>query len=208
MLLIIQIKLYKYDNNIKEINININVYSISISCYIIGQMRRNIILTLFLLSISVQGQARAQWNIVSHTDTDSGYQTRIATIENNDGNKLEIYRDVNDVVRLRFNIRNSFELLARKQCPTFQVDKRQLSNRSVNDALCLSQPRWAEYVIGYITDKKVLSQPLHNLMNGNVIYFRFLMNNENYTETSFPLSGSKAILNAALGKDLVVTTKP
>ena len=208
MPLIIQIKLYKYDNNIKEINININVYSISISCYIIGQMRRNIILTLFLLSISVQGQARAQWNIVSHTDTDSGYQTRIATIENNDGNKLEIYRDVNDVVRLRFNIRNSFELLAKKQCPTFQVDKRQLSNRSFNDALCLSQPRWAEYVIGYITDKTVLSQPLHNLMNGNVIYFRFLMNNENYAETSFPLSGSKAILNAALGKDLVVTTKP
>ena len=206
--MIIQIKLYKYYNIIKEINININVFSISISCYIIGQMRRHIILTLFLLSISVQGQARAQWNIVSHTDTDSGYQTRIASIENNDGNKLEIYRDVNDVVRLRFNIRNSFELLAKKQCPTFQVDKRQLSNRSVNDALCLSQPRWAEYVIGYITDKKVLSQPLHNLMNGNVIYFRFLMNNENYAETSFPLSGSKAILNAALGKDLVVTTKP
>jgi hypothetical protein len=44
-------------------------------------------------------------------------------------------------------------------------------------------------------------------MNGNVIYFRFLMGNENYAETSFSLSGSKAILNAALGKDLVVTTK-
>jgi hypothetical protein len=208
MLLIIQINLYKYYNNIKEINIDINVFSIAIYCYIIGQMRRNIILTLFLLSISVQVQAQAQWNVVSHTDTDSGYQTRIATIENDDGYKLEIYRDVNDVVRLRFNIRNSFELLAKKRCPTFQVDKRQLSNRSVNDALCLSQPRWAEYVIGYITDKTVLSQPLHNLMNGNVIYFRFLMNNDNYAETSFSLSGSKAALNGALGKDLVVITKP
>jgi hypothetical protein len=207
MHLIIQIKLYIYYNNIKEINISINVFSIAIYCYIIGQMRRNIILTLFLLSISVQGQAQAQWNVVSHTDTDSGFQTDIATIENNDGYKLEIYRDVNDVVRLRFNIRNSFELLARKQCPTFQVDKRQLSNRSVNDALCLSQPRWAEYVIGYITDKTVLSRPLHNLMNGNVLYFRFLMNNENYAETSFSLSGSKAGLNGALGKDLIVTTK-
>jgi hypothetical protein len=170
-------------------------------------MRRNIILTLFLLSISVQGQTQARWNVVSHTDTDSGFQTDIATIENNDGYKLEIYRDVNDVVRLRFNIRNSFELLARKQCPSFQVDKRQLSNRSVNDALCLSQPRWAEYVIGYITDKTVLSQPLHNLMNGNVLYFRFLMNNENYAETSFSLSGSKAGLNGALGKDLIVITR-
>ena len=171
-------------------------------------MKLNIIFTLFLLSISVQCLAQAQWSIVAHTDTDSGYQTHIATFENDDGHKLEVYRDANDVVRLRFNIRNSFELLAKKQCPTFQVDRRQLSNRSVNDALCLSQPRWAEYVIGYITDNTVLSLPLHNLMNGNVIYFRFLMNNENYAETSFSLSGSKSILNAALGKDLVVTTKP
>ena len=168
-------------------------------------MRRNIILALFLLPLSVQSQA--QWEVMSHTDTDSGYQTRIATIENDDGYKLEIYRDVNDVVRLKFNIRNSYELLANKQCPTFQVDERQLSNRSINDAPCLAQPRWAEYVIGYITDKSVLSLPLHNLMNGNVIYFRFLMGNENYAETSFSLSGSKAMLNGALGKDLVVTTK-
>ena len=168
-------------------------------------MRRNIILTLFLLTLSVQSQAR--WEVMSHTDTDSGDQTRVATIENDDGYKLEIYRDVNDVIRLKFNIRNSYELLANKQCPTFQVDERQLSNRSINDAPCLSQPRWAEYVIGYITDKSVLSLPLHNLMNGNVIYFRFIMGNENYAETSFSLSGSKAMLNGALGKDLVVTTK-
>ena len=168
-------------------------------------MKLNIFLTLFLLTLSVQSQA--QWEVMSHTDTDSGYQTRIATIENDGGYKLEIYRDVNDVIRIRFNIRNSYELLANKQCPTYQVDKRQLSNRSINDAPCLAQPRWAEYVIGYITDRSVLSLHLHNLMNGNVIYFRFLMGNGNYAETSFSLSGSKAILNAALGNDLVVTTK-
>jgi len=170
-------------------------------------MRRNIILTLFLLGLSVHGQAQAQWKVMSHTDTDSGNQTQIATIENDDGYKLEIYRDVNDVIRVRFNIRNSYELLANKQCPSFQVDKRQLSNRSINDAPCLSQPRWAEYVIGYITGNTVLSLPLHNLMNGNVIYYRFLMGNGNYAETSFSLSGSKSILNGALGENLVVTTK-
>ncbi len=168
-------------------------------------MRRNIFITLFLLSLSAQSQA--QWEVMSHTDIDSGYQTRIATVENDDGYKLEIYRDVNDVIRLIFNIRNSYELFANKQCPTFQVDERQLSNRSINDALCISQPRWAEYVIGYITDKSVLSLSLHNLMNGNVIYFRFLMGNGNYAETSFSLSGSKTMLNAALGNDLVISTK-
>lgn len=168
-------------------------------------MRRNIILTFFLLVLSVQSQA--QWEVMSHTDTDSGYQTRIAMVENDDSYKLEIYRDVNDVIRLRFNIRNGYELLANKHCPTYQVDERQLSNRSINDAPCLSQPLWAEYVIGYITENNVLSLPLHNLMNGNVIYYRFLMNNGNYAETSFSLSGSKTILNGALGENLVVITK-
>ncbi len=168
-------------------------------------MQQNIILMLSLLGMSVQAQA--QWNVVSHTDMDSGNQIRIATIENDDGYKLEIYRDTNDVVRLRFNIRNSYALFANKQCPTFQIDGRQLNNRSINDAPCLFQPRWTEYVIGYISDESVLSLPLHNLMNSNVIYYRFLMDNGSYAETSFPLSGSKAILNAVLGKNLLVTTK-
>jgi hypothetical protein len=44
-------------------------------------------------------------------------------------------------------------------------------------------------------------------MNGNVIYYRFLMDNGDYAETSFSLSGSKSILNDALGENLVVTTK-
>lgn len=173
-------------------------------------MKRKLILFLILLNVSLpaQLQAQTQWNIMSHTDTDSGLQTLVATIENEEGYKLEIYRDANDVIRSRFNIRNSYDLIAVKQCPTSQVDERVLSNRSINDAPCISQPRWAEYVIGYITDDKVLSLPLHNLMNGNVIYYRFLLKNGSYAETSFSLYGSKEILNTALGKNLVVTTKP
>ena len=169
-------------------------------------MKQNIIIALFLLSLSAQSQA--QWNLVSHTDTDSGMQTRVATIENEDGFKLEIYRDANDVIRSRFNIRNSYDLLAIKHCPTFQIDERELSNRSINDAHCLSQARWSEYVLGYISDNEVFSLPLHNLMNGNVIYYRFLLRNGNYGETSFSLSGSKSVIYTSLGNDLVVTTKP
>ena len=169
-------------------------------------IKQNIIAALILLSLSAQIQA--QWNVMSHTDTDSGLQTRVATIENEDGFKLEIYRDANDVIRSRFNIRNSYDLLASKHCPTFQVDDRELSNRSINDAPCLSQPRWSEYVLGYISDDNVSSLPLHNMINGNVISFRFLLRNGNYDETSFSLSGSKSIIYTSLGNDLVVTTKP
>ena len=168
-------------------------------------MKQIIIATLILLSLSAQLQAK--WGVMSHTDTDSGLQTRVATIENEEGYKLEIYRDANDVIRTRFNIRDSYDLLAAKQCPTFQVDKRELSNRSINDAPCISQARWSEHVIGYITDEQVLSLPLHNLMNGNVIYYRFILQNGSYGETSFSLSGSKSVIYNSIGKDLSVITK-
>jgi hypothetical protein len=177
---------------------------------IIRMRHQNIIFFLFFLSISATSRAETdnQWNVMKHTDTDSGLQMRVATIENGEGFKLEIYRDTKDVIRIRFNIRDSYDLLARKQCPTFQVDDRKLANRSINDAPCISQPRWAEYVMGYVTDDKVFSLPLHNLMNGNSINYRFLLKNGNYGETSFSLSGSKSILNTTLGKNLEVITKP
>jgi hypothetical protein len=165
-------------------------------------MKQNIIATLILLSLSAQLQA--MWDVMSHTDTDSGLQTDVATIENEKGYKLEIYRDANDVIRSRFNMRNGYDLLAAKHCPTFQVDKRDLSNRSINDAPCISQARWSEHVFGYITDEKVLSLPLHNLMNGNVIYYRFILQNGSYGETSFSLSGSKSVIYNSIGKDLSV----
>ena len=164
-------------------------------------------ITLYLLLLIASAQSHAQWNVVTHTDTDSGAQMSVATITNNDNYKLEIYKDSNNVIRLRFNIRDSYDLLTIKQCPTFQVDKRKLSNRSINDAPCISQPRWAEYVMGYISDNEVVSLPLHNLMNGNVIYYRFIFENGNYAETSFSLSGSKNILLSALGRNLTIKTK-
>ena len=104
-------------------------------------------------------------------------------------------------------MRNGYDLLITRQCPTFQVDGRELSNRSINDARCISQARWSEYVIGYVIDEKVLSRPLHNLMNGNVIYYRFILQNGSYNETSFSLSGSRNVIHSSIGKDLSVITK-
>ena len=55
------------------------------------EMQANITVALILLSISAQLQA--MWDIVSHTDINFGRQINVATIENEEGYKLEIYRD-------------------------------------------------------------------------------------------------------------------
>ena len=44
-------------------------------------------------------------------------------------------------------------------------------------------------------------------MNGEAIYYRFLLKNGNYGETLFSLSDSKKVLHSALGETLLVKTK-
>ena len=150
--------------------------------------------------------AHAAWTVVTYADEEAGTETRVARIENRDGYSLEIYRDANDVIRTRFNM-NPLVRLGEESCPTFQVDGRQAGNRSINDAPCIMQGNWAEYVLGYITDDKVASTEMHNLMNGNNITYRFILQESGYDETTFSLAGSKRILQEVLGKNLVVTTE-
>jgi hypothetical protein len=151
--------------------------------------------------------AGAEWRVMPHTSPDSSTSTLVAYSENKEGYSLEIYRDSNDVIRTRFAMGNNLNRLDEKNCPTFQVDNRPTQNRSINDAHCLSQPAWAEYILGYITENKVTSSSLHNLMNGNTITYRFKLKGYGYAETSFSLAGSKQTLKEALGNDLVISTE-
>ena len=164
--------------------------------------RRVIVLLLPVWPIA----APAAWDIVTHTDTDTATQTRVAYTENGEGYSLEIYRDGSGAIRSRFGTRHSLGRLAEKTCPTYQVDDRKPGNRSINDAACISHRQWAEFILGYIDNNQVTSTLLHNMMNGNKVTFRFILENGGYAETEFSLSGSKRILTEILGRQLVVRT--
>lgn len=148
----------------------------------------------------------ADWEIVTHTNIDNNLQTTIAHTENSEGYSLEIYRDGNGAVRSRFSMNNNINRLDGETCPTYQVDKRPIQNRSINDAPCIASEKWSEFVLGYIIEKKVTSTLLHNIMNGNRITYRFAIEPYGYTETTFSLIGSKRALTEALGSDVAVLT--
>ena len=162
---------------------------------------RNLVITVLL--IAAPTVAGAEWTMVTHNTAD-GTATQTAHTTNKDGYSLEIYRDANNVIRSHFGM-NTYNRLDGKTCPTFQVDKRPPQNRSINDAPCLFQAPWAEFIIGYITDDQVTSTSMHNLLNGKTITFRFILQNSGYAETSFSLNGSKRVLMEVLGKNLVVS---
>ena len=149
--------------------------------------------------------ASAEWTIVTQTSAD-GTEAETAHTTNKAGYSLDLYRDANNVIRAHFGM-NAYNRLNPETCPTYQVDKRPAQNRSINDAPCLSQAQWAEYIMGYITDDQVTSSAMHNILNGNTITYRFILLNSGYGETSFSLSGSKRVLMEVLGNNLVVATE-
>ena len=59
-------------------------------------------------------------------------------------------------------------------------------------------------VLGDIVDDLIISLPLHRLMNGNQVAFRFVTSTGEYREAVFSLSGSKQVLTRALGSSVRV----
>ncbi len=147
----------------------------------------------------------AEWNVITHTDTNDNSQTQVAFTENNDGYSLEIYKDSVGAVRSRFSLNTALDMIAKRSCPTYQIDTRLLDNRSINDAPCLTGLFWSEFILGYIADKEVVSEKLNALMNGSTITFRYMLENGSYKETNFSLSGSKRATLSALGTGITIT---
>ncbi|MFT5351752.1 MAG: hypothetical protein ACI9MF_002577, partial [Gammaproteobacteria bacterium] len=111
-----------------------------------------------------------------------------------------------DAVRARFTLSQGLIRFPDNLCPTFQIDSGLPTNRSLNDAPCLSGDTWAEFVLGYVENGHINSVAVAGLMNGVGLRFRFIIENGDYRETLFSLFGSKRAMSAALGNGITVNT--
>ena len=161
------------------------------------------VVTCLCLAYSVT--AAADWNVVAVTGDTAQGRTTIARTTNEAGYALEIYRDTNDAIRARLSMSSSLLNLADRTCPTYQIDRGKARNRSINDAPCISQPEWAEFVLGYVDEGVVESSTLRGLMLGINITFRFVLESGDYRETVFSLSGSMRAMQTAFGQNITVT---
>ena len=87
---------------------------------------------------------------------------------------------------------------------SFQVDDRIVDNRSVNDAPCINDTDWSEFVLGYISAEEVISPKLYALLNGKTLTYRFMLDHGGYDETSFSLNGSKRATLTVLGGEISI----
>lgn len=160
-----------------------------------------LVLILLLSSFSVS----AEWKVITHADTNNETQTQVAFSENKDGYSLEIYKDSVGAIRTRFSLNTELDMFAKRTCPTYQIDTRLIDNRSINDAPCLTDMVWSEFVLGYVNNFNVTSEKLNALMNGSTVTFRFMLENGSYMETQFSLAGSKRATLSVLGNNITIT---
>ncbi len=147
----------------------------------------------------------AEWDVITHTDTNNNSETQVAYTQNEEGYSLEIYKDNVGAIRSRFSLSAALDIFAKRSCPTYQIDKTVLDNRSINDAPCLTELAWSEFILGYTENRTVNSEKLNALMNGSTITFRFMLENGSYKETNFSLSGSKRATLSALGPGISIS---
>ncbi len=159
--------------------------------------------SIALCSMLFSQYSYAIWKV--STEVDSNATTPIAFVTNQDGYTVEIYKDSVGAVRSRFSVNEHSERLAEKHCPTFQIDNLIIDNRSINNAPCISNHKWSEFVLGYIKNNEVVSAKLNALINGINFTFRFMLANGAYEETRFSLEGSKRATLKVIGGDINIT---
>ncbi len=164
----------------------------------------NLIQKITLILMTCPALVHAEWDVITHTDTNNNTQTQVAYTQNEDGYSLEIYKDNVGAIRTRFSLSQALDMLVKRSCPTYQIDKTLLDNRSINDAPCLTDLAWSEFILGYTENRIVNSEKLNALMNGGTITFRFMLENGSYKETNFSLSGSKRATLSALGPSISI----
>lgn len=146
----------------------------------------------------------AEWNVITHTNTDNNTETLVARTKNNEGYTLEIYKDNSGAIRSRLSLNAELDQFAKRSCPTYQIGKFTLDNTSINDAPCLTQSSWTEFILGYSENFVISSKKLNAFLNGNDVIFRFMLENGSYQETSFSLSGSKRAVLSAFGSGITI----
>ena len=138
------------------------------------------------------GPVLAQWRVAQGTPAGIGKRINIAIVENDSGSSLRFFNDETQTVRGIFRIRDGFDTIDPRVCPTYRVDNRELRRVTFEEGRCRILRRQAEFTLGKTGQGR--NRQLHRIMNGDSIAIRYRLAGGNYRETTFTLRGSKYAL--------------
>lgn len=157
--------------------------------------------------------ALAQWKIETKIDSMTDEKKHTATITNEQGNSLSIYRigtKENSPVWANFSIASdTFNTIQRaKDLAMYRIDKNppeiiDITNplKNIGIITATAEPKWVNFLIWHGKEKEGRNKTINNLIQGESIVFRYQLFTGGYKETKFKLSsaGSGKAISQALG---------
>jgi hypothetical protein len=163
--------------------------------------------TIIFFMLTAPTVSIAQWAVATDTKAPNDEPIQVAYTTNSEGYTLEIYMDSNLMIRSRFTLKDGMLKLEDNSCPTFQIDNGMANNKSINGDTCISNLQWAEFIFGNIQNGTINSSILLAFMDGITLTFRFRLENGDYRETKFSLSGSKRSMTSIIGDHVIDRTQ-
>ena len=148
------------------------------------------------------GPVFAQWRVAQENPAGIGKRINIAIVENDSGSSLRFFNDETQTVRGIFRIRDGFDTIDPRVCPTYRIDNREPRRVTFEEGRCRIVRKQAEFTLGKAGQGS--NRQLHRVMNGDSIAIRYRLAGGNYRETTFTLRGSKYALTTAVGNLEVV----
>lgn len=143
------------------------------------------------------------WPVIAAADWQlAGGAAPRASVADDAGNQLALYRDRTGQIYLEFQPHDGFSRLARTTCPTFQVDRRMPLHHAPLGAGCRIEDNRAIYTLAVLEQRTLISRAVYDLMNGSRIAFRYVTEDGAYREHVFSLTRSADAIRGALRRDL------
>lgn len=153
--------------------------------------------TLFCACLLQAAGAAADWRL---EQPPSGRP--VARVADPHGAAVALYRDDSGQILLEFRIKPGFSGLARESCPTFQVDTREPLFHTSVGAGCAVEADRALLTLATVAGRRLESQAVYDLMNGERLAFRYVTEDGTYREITFTLTHSADAIRGAVGRDV------
>jgi len=154
---------------------------------------RQCLLVLVLLPCATQVLA-AEWDL--HQEVIDGTERSVATVSNEDGDSMRIYRDEGNQMQAVLSLERGMRIVKPGSCVTFQVDDYRPISMLLSGTPCSTRTNSFAFSFGKAEGDEVTSGPLSQMLYGMHVTFRYPMASTGYSESVFTLRGSKSAIGS------------
>lgn len=159
------------------------------------------------LASSVTAQTVDRWTTAQPSVEGGGASASVATVSAPSGEMLRVYKDRNSLLHMSLRLRDGFEQMDTRVCPSIQFDAGGADASNIATTRCEADSRGARFSLGRIESEQVRSALLRRLMTRTRITLRVKLRSLGYREVHFTLRGSMQAMVAVLGQGVQVTNE-